>query len=121
MEKITVKNLKNSGIEMLSRQELIKISGGEDECALGTYKMVTYELNGIPLQWDCVEVYGIPGGNNGNPCPTLCEPTGGRIMCLGVRDNVNHVHSGNCNSLTPTQSAGLHNACAQSATGSFWC
>ncbi|WDF80737.1 hypothetical protein PQ469_12040 [Mucilaginibacter sp. KACC 22773] len=60
-----------------------------------------------------------PGGDNGNPCPTYCEPMGGQIMCSGVINGINYVYDGNCNQ--QPYSPYLHNWCSNDATGDFWC
>ncbi|MFP3596952.1 hypothetical protein [Chryseobacterium sp. SIMBA_029] len=61
---------------------------------------------------------GGPGGNNGNPCPELCEPVGGYIFCLNQVTNT--ISPGNCAGL-PNYDPNNHNLCMNEATGNFWC
>ncbi len=94
-------NLKLEGIgEMLSKDQMKRILGG----GYGDYG-----------------ISGTPGGDNGNPCPQYCQPVGGQIYCIGVRDGVNYVFEGNCNQYPSGQVSGLHNLCQNDSTGDFWC
>ncbi|MFA6083330.1 hypothetical protein [Mucilaginibacter sp.] len=62
-----------------------------------------------------------PGGNNGNPCPTLCEPMGGSIYCTGINNGTIYLYEGNCNTVPHSGQLGLHNYCSNDTTGGFWC
>src|SRR5690606_28702886 len=90
-------NLKNIG-EILTREQLKQVVGGSGSGGGSG-------------------AYGTPGGDNGNPCPQYCEPTGGSIMCTGTIEGVIYIYEGNCNN-QPYNSS-LHNICI-SANGSYW-
>lgn len=62
---------------------------------------------------------GTPGGNNGNPCPSFCEPVGGEIWCVGTVGNTHYFYPDNCSNHPDVP--GLHNKCLNDATGDFWC
>jgi len=65
------------------------------------------------------QIYGIPGGNNGNPCVDNCESVGGTIACTGVSGGVTYIYDTNCNQ--QTYHPFLHNFCYFQYNTSFWC
>lgn len=104
----------------LSKAEMKKIKGGFD-CSLVTCPAGLWCNADVQM---CVAgefiADGTPGGNNGNPCPAYCEPTGAMIWCVGHTGGLTHMLQGNCNTHPPTEVVGLHNVCI-ATNGNFWC
>ncbi|MNY13726.1 hypothetical protein D3C86_1468760 [compost metagenome] len=103
--------------KMLSKIEMRKVTGGNFVvCPEGLCFNPIIQACDWPSS-DCTD--GSPGGDNGNPCPTLCEPMGGYIACAGTINGVPTFHDSNCNQ--HPYNPNMHNVCINSATGDFWC
>jgi len=94
-----------------------RVMGGTD-CSSAICPQGQYCINDPNMGAMCIQG---PGGDNGDPCPTLCEPLGGTIFCIGNKNGVGYVLLGNCSTHDWELVRGFHNRCDNDATGSFWC